>query len=62
MKAAVLPVLKTRLNPPKSVVVRKGGAECASVATNTAVTPRIPTVGQICLPLATRMGKSQMSF
>src|SRR5215469_5267749 len=62
MKAAVLPLLKTRLKPLKSVVVRNGGAECASVARNAAVTPKIPTVGQMCLPLATSAGKSQISF
>jgi hypothetical protein len=62
MMAAELLPLKALLNPLKSDVVRKGGAEWASVATKAEVTPTMPMVGRICAPCTRETGNSQMDF
>src|SRR6202051_5035645 len=62
MAAPVPVVLNTRLKPWKSVVWRKCGMVCASVAIKTAVPPVINKAGSQCRPLPSSNGNSHMSF
>src|ERR1700692_4142238 len=62
MAAPVPVVLNTRLKPWKSVVWRKCGMVCASVAIKTAVPPVITKAGSQWRPLPSSNGNSHMSF
>ena len=60
--AAEFRLLKASLKPLKLVVLRKGGALCASVAMKTVVAPTTPMAGQMCSAWTRETGKSQMDF